>query len=210
MGFIKPSHSHPLSAASRTESIMSISTERGDAGQTSLPGGARLSKADSRVDAYGTIDELISSIGLARALCPNPEIAETAKCIQKELFKIGSAIAGPRTDLKPEVEIDDGMVDRLTKEVHRIESTDGMLADWALPGEDAASAAFDLARTVCRRAERLAVRVSTEGTIIPGNVLRYLNRLSDLLWLYGRLIELEKNVDSKLRTNDGPRWSRAW
>jgi cob(I)alamin adenosyltransferase len=189
---------------------MSISTERGDAGQTSLPGGARLSKADSRVDAYGTIDELISSIGLARALCPNPEIAETAKSIQKELFKIGAAIAGPRTDLKPDVAIDDGMVDRLTNEVHRIESTDGLLADWALPGEDAASAAFDLARTVCRRAERLAVRVSTEGTLIPANVLRYLNRLSDLLWLYGRLIELEKNVDSKLRTNDGPRWSRAW
>jgi len=82
---------------------MSISTERGDTGETSLPGGARLSKADSRVDAYGTIDELISSIGLARALCPNPEIAAAAKSIQKELFKIGSAIAGPRTDLKPEV-----------------------------------------------------------------------------------------------------------
>ena len=189
---------------------MSISTERGDTGETSLPGGARLSKADSRVDAYGTIDELISSIGLARALCPNAEIAAAAKSIQKELFKIGSAIAGPRTDLKPEVQIDDAMVERLTQEVHRIEATDGMLADWALPGEDGASAAFDLARTVCRRAERLAVRVSTEGTIIPPNVLRYLNRLSDLLWLYGRLIELEKNIDSKLRTNDGPRWSRAW
>jgi cob(I)alamin adenosyltransferase len=189
---------------------MSISTEQGDEGQTSLPGGARLSKADSRVDAYGTIDELISSIGFARALCPNPEIAESAKAIQKELFKLGSAIAGPRTDLKPEVQIDNGMVDRLTNEVHRIEALEGMLADWALPGEDAASAAFDLARTVCRRAERLAVRVSTEGTIIAPNVLRYLNRLSDLLWLYSRWIELEKNVDSKLRTNEGPRWSRAW
>jgi cob(I)alamin adenosyltransferase len=189
---------------------MSISTERGDEGQTSLPGGARLSKADSRVEAYGTIDELISSIGFARALCPNPEVAASAKSIQKELFKVGSSIAGPRIDLRPEVEIDDDMVERLTREVHRIESIDGMLADWALPGEDAASAAFDLARTVCRRAERLAVRVSTEGTLIPPNVLRYLNRLSDLLWLYGRLIELEKNVDSRLRTNDGPRWSRAW
>ena len=78
------------------------------------------------------------------------------------------------------------MVERLTAEVHRIEATDGMLADWSLPGEDAASAAFDLARTVCRRAERLAVRVSAEGTPIAPNVLRYLNRLSDLLWLYGR------------------------
>jgi cob(I)alamin adenosyltransferase len=189
---------------------MSIATQLGDAGQTSLPGGERISKADSRVDAYGTIDELISSIGFARALCPNAELAESAKSIQKELFKVGSALAGPRPDGKPNVEIDDGMVERLTGEVHRIEATEGMLADWSLPGEDAASAAFDLARTVCRRAERLAVRVALEGTPMVPNVLRYLNRLSDLLWLYGRSLELEKNVDSKLRTNSGPRWSRAW
>jgi cob(I)alamin adenosyltransferase len=189
---------------------MSIATERGDGGQTTLPGGARVSKADSRVDAYGSIDELISSIGFARALCPNKEIAESVRSIQKDLFKVGSALAGPRADSKQEVEIDDGMVKRLTDEVHRIEATDGMLADWSLPGEDVASASFDVARTVCRRAERLAVRLAAEGTSIVPNVLRYLNRLSDLLWLYGRLIELEKNVDSKLRTNDGPRWSRAW
>ena len=73
------------------------------------------------------------------------------------------------------------MVERLTSEVHRIEAT-----------------------------ERMAVLLSLEGTLIAANVLRYLNRLSDLLWLYGRLLELEKNVDSKLRTNAGPRWSRAW
>jgi len=189
---------------------MSIATERGDGGQTSLPGGARVSKADSRVEAYGTIDELISSIGFARALCPNAGIAESTKSIQKQLFKIGSALAGPRVDSKPNVEIEDGMVDQLTAEVHRIEATDGMLADWSLPGEDAASAAFDLARTVCRRAERLAVRVANEDTSVSPNVLRYLNRLSDLLWLFGRSLELEKNVDSKLRTTEGPRWSRAW
>ena len=189
---------------------MSIATKLGDGGHTSLPGGARISKADSRVDAYGTIDELISSIGFARALCPDAELAESAKSIQKELFKVGSALSGPRRDFKPEAEVDDGMVERLTAEVHRIEATDGMLADWSLPGEDAASAAFDLARTVCRRAERLAVRISTEEAPIAPNVLRYLNRLSDLLWLYGRLLELEKNVDSKLRTTAGPRWSRAW
>ena len=61
-----------------------------------------------------------------------------------------------------------------------------------------------------RRAERMAVLLTLEGTPIDANVLRYLNRLSDLLWLYGRLLELEKNVDSKLRTTAGPRWSRAW
>jgi len=189
---------------------MSIATERGDGGQTSLPGGARVSKGDSRVDAYGTIDELISSIGFARALCPKAKISESAKSIQKELFKVGSALAGPRAESKPEADVDDSMVARLTADVHRIEASDGMLADWSLPGEDAASAAFDMARTICRRAERLAVRVSAEGTPIAPNVLRYLNRLSDLLWLFSRTLELERNVDSKLRTNDGPRWSRVW
>ena len=189
---------------------MSIATERGDGGQTSLPGGSRISKADLRVEAYGTIDELISSMGFARALCPDPKIAEFAKSIQKELFKIGSALSGPRMDSKPDVEIDDAMVERLTAEVHRLESAEGLLADWSLPGEDAASAAFEVARTVCRRAERIAVRVAESGTTVPANVLRYLNRLSDLLWLFGRTIELAGNIDSKLRTNDGPRWSRAW
>jgi cob(I)alamin adenosyltransferase len=189
---------------------MSIATELGDGGRTSLPGGTRVSKDDLRVEAYGTIDELISAIGFARALCSNAGIVEFAKSVQRELFKIGSALAGPRVDAKPYVDIDDSMVDRLTAEVHRLEATEGMLADWSLPGEDAASAAFDLARTVCRRAERHAVRVATEGTFVPPNVLRYLNRLSDLLWLFGRSLELEKNIDSSLRTNGGSRWSRAW
>jgi cob(I)alamin adenosyltransferase len=189
---------------------MSIATERGDFGETSLPGGARVSKGDPRVDAYGTIDELISALGLARALCPDAEIREFTKSIQRELFKVGSVLAGRPTVSRGEpVLIEDAMVDRLTGEVHRIESTDGMLADWSLPGEDAGSAAFDVARSVCRRAERLAVKIAGEGTLDP-NVLRYLNRLSDLIWLFSRQIELAQNVDSRLRTNSGPRWSRAW
>jgi len=191
---------------------MSISTERGDSGETSLPGGARISKADLRVEVYGTFDELISSIGLARALCPNSEIRELSKSIQRELFKVGSAVATPPESRKPVPEIGDEMVSRLTDEVHRIEATEGLLADWALPGEDAASAAFDVARTVCRRTERLVVRLTESGVTVQANVLRYLNRLSDLLWLFGRLVEVELKVDSKLRdsANQGPRWSRAW
>jgi cob(I)alamin adenosyltransferase len=191
---------------------MSISTERGDAGETSLPGGLRISKAELRVEVYGTFDELISSMGLARALCPNPELRGLTKSIQRELFKVGSAIATPAESRKPIPEITDDMVGRLTAEVHRIESTEGLLADWSLPGEDAASAAFDVARTVCRRTERLAVRLQADGVSVQPNVLRYLNRLSDLLWLFGRLVEVELQINSKLRAEDnkGPRWSRAW
>lgn len=191
---------------------MSIATQRGDGGETSLAGGIRISKADLLVEAYGTVDELISALGLARALSSNKEIAELTKSIQRELFKVGSAIATRPESRKPQPMIEDEMVDRLTGEVHRIETIDGLLADWSLPGEDAASAAYDVARTVCRRAERLAVRLRNEGVEIQGNVLRYLNRLSDLIWLFGRQIENEQGVDSKLRdkSNTGPRWSRAW
>jgi cob(I)alamin adenosyltransferase len=191
---------------------MSISTERGDLGETGLPGGIRISKADLRVEVYGTFDELISSMGLARSLCPNAEVRELTKTIQRELFKVGSAVATPPESRKPQPEITDEMVAKLTSEVHRIEATEGLLADWSLPGEDPASAAFDVARTVCRRTERLAVRLRESGVAFQPNVLRYLNRLSDLLWLFGRLVEVELRINSKLRTEDnkGPRWSRAW
>lgn len=191
---------------------MSIATERGDAGQTSLAGGTRISKGDLRVDAYGTIDELISQLGFARALCRNAEIHTQTKSIQKDLFQVASAISTPPESLKPQSEVTDEMVNRLTGEVHRIEAIEGILADWSLPGEDAVSAAYDMARTVCRRAERLVVRLVDQGADIQPNVIRYLNRLSDLLWLFGRRIELEQGVDSRLRedTNNGSRWSRAW
>jgi cob(I)alamin adenosyltransferase len=191
---------------------MSIATEHGDSGQTSLPGGTRISKADFRVEAYGTIDELISHLGFARALCRNANICIQTKSIQRELFQVGSAIATSPDGHKPQPAISDEMVRVLTDEVHRIEAIDGLLADWSLPGEDAVSAAYDLARTVCRRAERLVVRLADEGMAIQPNVLRYMNRLSDLLWLFGRQIEVEQGIDSRLRdtSDDGPRWSRAW
>src|SRR5262245_17245574 len=107
---------------------MSISTKRGDSGQTNLPGGIRVSKTDPRVEAYGTIDELISAIGLARALCRDQEITVHAKSIQRELFRVGSAIATPPESRKPTPEIREEMVDALTAEVHRIEAMEGVLS----------------------------------------------------------------------------------
>ena len=191
---------------------MSISTMRGDGGQTGLAGGIRVSKADARVDAYGTIDELISQLGFARAICKNQGISDLTKSIQRELFQVGSAIATPPESSKPQPVITGEMVERLTGEVHRIEAMEGVLKDWSLPGADVVAAAYDVARTVCRRAERLAVGLTNDGVELQPNVLRYLNRLSDLLWLFGRLIETEQGLDSKLResSNAGPRWSRAW
>lgn len=190
---------------------MSIATKRGDGGQTGLPGGIRVSKADRRVETYGTIDELISTMGFARSICPDEDLRVLTKDLQRELFKVGSAIATPPESRKPVPEIPQEMVDRLTTEVHRIEAMEGVLGDWSIPGEDACAAAFDVARTVCRRAERLVVELIEEHKLpIQPTALAYINRLSDLLWLFGRLVEHRLGLDSTLRTNTGPRWSRAW
>ena len=100
----------------------------------------------------------------------------------------------------------------LTDLVHRIEATEGILSDWSLPGAYTESAAYEVARTVCRRAERAAVRFIEAGGVVQPTVLPYLNRLSDLIWLFGRLIEIKAGIESRLRpeSKGGPKWSRAW
>ena len=191
---------------------MSIATKRGDGGQTGLPGGIRVSKANPRVECYGTIDELISQMGMARALANDPEVNDLTRSIQRELFKVGSAIGTAPGSHKPAPEITAEMLAALDREVERIEAMPGILNDWSVPGELAGSAAFDVARTVCRRAERLSVALFEAGEIENLQILAYLNRLSDVLWLIGRLLELRAGADAKLRTTEmpGPRWSRAW
>jgi cob(I)alamin adenosyltransferase len=193
--------------------MRSISTMKGDGGETSLAGGIRVSKASVRVEAYGTIDELNSAIGWARAVCADEDIRTFAKVVQQELFKIGSALATPPTSPKAQVPLDPALVDRLTTEVHRIEATEGVLGDWSIPGEHAAAAAFDVARTVCRRAERGIVRLMEAGDAVSPVVLAYINRLSDLLWLFGRKLEHDAGINSSLRDATGKagnRFSRAW
>jgi cob(I)alamin adenosyltransferase len=192
---------------------MSISTMRGDGGETSLAGGVCVSKASERVETYGTIDELISSLGFARSICEDAETAALTKSIQQDLFKIGSALATPAESPKPPVQIEQALVDRLTTEVHRIEAIDGILADWSIPGEHRAAAAFDVARTICRRAERALVRLQEGGVAVQPAVLAYVNRLSDLVWLFGRKLEHDAGVSSSLRDATGKAgnpFSRAW
>jgi cob(I)alamin adenosyltransferase len=191
---------------------MSIATKRGDGGQTGLAGGIRISKADLRVEAYGSVDELNTVLGFARSICTNKEIKEWTETIQRTLFRVGSALATPPESKKtpPTVSFDD--VEALTKMVHQIEATEGILSDWSLPGAHTESAAYEMARTVCRRAERATVRLATSGVDVKPEVLAYLNRLSDLVWLFGRLIEVNAGIDARLRSDEtaGPKWSRAW
>ena len=193
--------------------MRSISTMRGDGGETSLAGGIRVSKCSARVETYGTVDELNSAMGFARSMCEDGEIAALAKTIQQDLFTIGSSLARPDESPKPPVIIEPALIDRLTAEVHRIEAVEGILADWSIPGEHRAAAAFDVARTTCRRAERQLVRFLESGGTAQPAILPYLNRLSDLLWLCGRKLEHDAGVNASLRDvtgKAGNRFSRAW
>ncbi len=191
---------------------MSITTKHGDTGQTSLIGGMRVSKGDLQVEAWGSIDELISVMGFARSICEDAEVRDLTKAIQRELFAVSSVVATVPDKRKGASPITDEMVEALTTQVHRIEAIEGILADWSLPGEHAAAAAFDVARTACRRAERMVVRLAESGGESYPQVIAYLNRLSDLLLLLGRLLELRAGVDARLRdeAHSGPKWSRAW
>ena len=191
---------------------MSIATKGGDTGETALIGGRRVSKANLRVEAYGTIDELGAQMGFARSICDDQEVHDLTREIQRELFVISGSIANPEAVKKEPPDVTAEMVERLTAEVHRIEAMEGILSDWSLPGDHAAAAAYDVARTICRRAERSIVRLAEAGEETSAETLRYINRLSDLLWLMGRLLEMRAGVDSSLRDENhrGPSWSRAW
>ena len=191
---------------------MSIATKRGDGGQTGLAGGIRVSKADLRVESYGSVDELNTVLGFARSICQNKDIVGWTEEIQRTLFRVGSALATPPESRKKPPVISTEDVEKLTDLVHKIEGTEGILADWSLPGGHTESAAYEMARTVCRRAERAAVRFVENGGVVQPEVLAYLNRLSDVIWLFGRLIEHNAGIDTRLRddTKAGPKFSRAW
>jgi len=191
--------------------MKSISTTQGDGGQTSLGGGVRISKGSARVDTYGNVDELTAAIGFARSLCTDPELIAFARSVQQDLFRVGAVLATPPAGPSPAFEAE--MVERLTAEVHRLEAIEGILSDWSVPGDHQAAAAFDVARTVCRRAERALVRFSEEEGGVPPAIVAYLNRLSDLLWLFGRKLERDAGINSSLRATTGRSgnpFSKAW
>jgi len=181
---------------------MSIATKRGDGGQTSLIGGDRVWKSDPCVEAYGEIDELGAHLGFARSICADEEVRKIIEAIQRELFTLSSVIATISAGKRKTAEISQEMIDALTAHIDRIEQTPGIIRDWSLAGEDRAAAAIDIARTVCRRAERALVRLmQTDERPELRLAEAYINRLSDLLWLLGRLVEVRSGIDSNLRSD---------
>lgn len=184
---------------------MSISTRRGDDGTTGLFHGPRISKGAPRVEAYGALDELGAHLGLARAHAGDDPLAARLEALQRDLFVVGAELATPpaaRDVLSRRV--DEAMLAELTDQVHELEAIEGMLNDWALPGATVVGGQLDVARTVCRRAERQVVRLRETGEEPTDGVLAWLNRLSDLLWLYARWYERRHDIDGALRPGGRP------
>ena len=165
---------------------MKIYTKTGDRGDTSLFGGQRVPKDALRIEAYGTVDELNSVIGLARADKPHPEIDALLEEIQNGLFDLGADLATPRSVEKSRVKRIEGKdVQRVEKMIDLLEDTVKPLRSFILPGGSPVAARLHFARTVCRRAERIIVRLSRNEDI-GENVIIYLNRLSDFLFVAAR------------------------
>lgn len=164
--------------------ITKVYTKTGDAGQTSLVSGDRVSKADLRVSAYGDVDELNSVLGVTRTFPLDEELNALLGRIQNELFTLGADLATPAGTPVPRV--DEEMVKGLEEVIDKYLGELAPLREFILPGGSQAGAMLHLARTVARRAERVVVALS-EREEINAESLRYLNRLSDLLFVLARV-----------------------
>lgn len=167
-----------------------IYTRTGDAGTTRLATGATVSKADNRVEAYGAVDETNACLGLARVhTAGDARLDAMLARIQNELFDLGADLstpAAPDEAAGSKLRILDSQVGRLETEIDELNTKLPDLMSFVLPGGTPAAAALHLARTVCRRAEREAVRLVEAGEQVSGPALRYINRLSDFLFVAAR------------------------
>ena len=165
---------------------MKIYTRRGDRGETDLFGGGRVAKDHIRVSAYGDVDELNACLGVAAAESGHNDLKTSIQRIQSSLFDLGSQLATPKADHDkiPRVHIED--VIELETEIDRLESELQPLESFILPGGSKSAAAFHHGRTVCRRAERSAVALDRVEEL-DQLIVKYLNRLSDLLFVMARV-----------------------
>ena len=168
---------------------MRIYTKRGDDGTTGRLYGGRVSKADPATEAYGTVDEAVADLGAARAQA-DPGLAEELLRIQRELFVVGADLAtnpSARAKLQPDVSlVTSAMVDRLESLIDEVVERHPLPEVFIVPGANVVSAALDVARSTVRRAERRTVELRDGGAEVNDEVLRYLNRLSDLLFVLAR------------------------
>jgi cob(I)alamin adenosyltransferase len=177
---------------------MKIYTKTGDQGTTSLLGGTRVSKANLRIDAYGTVDELNAYIGLLRDQEVNQSRQDFLKEIQDRLFTLGAALASsPGKDNIKKPDIQSGDVEKLENQIDNMELSLEPLKNFILPGGHQAVSFCHLARTVCRRAERCTILLDQNEPVEP-ILITYLNRLSDYLFVLGRLMAKELEIEEVL------------
>ena len=172
-----------------------VTTGTGDTGYTGLLGEQRVPKYDPRPDTFGTVDEATSALGLARAATTDPQVKDIIYHVQQELYLLMGELATPPENYEK-------MGLRMTIEhVQRLEQVEESLKQeveipnkFIIPGDSLDGAALDLARTIIRRAERMAVKLLHDGVIQNGEVVRYLNRLSDLIFILARYIEVKSSL----------------
>lgn len=178
---------------------MKIYTRTGDAGETSLFGGTRVSKDDPRIDAYGTVDELNAFVGVARAASPAPAIDAQLAMVQSDLFDVGAQLASPGSSRFAGV--DAARITALENAIDEMERELAPLTSFILPGGSMAAAHLHIARTVCRRAERLVVALGDPST---STTITYLNRLSDYLFVAARFANHRQGVNDVMWRGERP------
>lgn len=172
---------------------MKIYTRAGDQGSTALFGGAKVAKCDVRISAYGTIDELNAVLGLARAGDVPPQIDRVLLQLQNQLFDLGAELASPQAEDRGTERIQEDNVLALEKLIDTFEEDLPVLTSFILPGGSQTAATLHLARCVCRRAEREIVALSQEASLRE-TVLKYVNRVSDLLFVLARAANASAGV----------------
>lgn len=175
---------------------MKIYTKAGDDGTTGLLYGGRVAKDDDRTEAYGTLDEAVSALGLARAGGLSDTVAEIVVRIQREMFVVGAQLATAHDNQGKLHEgvskVTPDMTARIESDIDALVAARPLPGEFVLPGETPGSAGLDLARSIVRRSERIAVRMKRAGQILDPEILRYLNRVSDLLYALARFEEAER------------------
>jgi cob(I)alamin adenosyltransferase len=181
--------------------VPKIYTKKGDDGTTGLLYGGRVSKADFATEAYGTTDEAVAVLGLALALSDDARLKEEILGLQRELFVVGADLATnpkERAKLKPGVSLVTAeMVERLEARIDELVAEYPLPNEFIVPGANSVSAALDIARSVTRRAERRVVDFRDSGSEVNEDLLHYLNRLSDLLFVLARMAAGESEPKSR-------------
>ena len=176
-----------------------IYTRTGDDGTTALANGERRPKFDLRVDAYGTVDETNAVIGMARQYLEDEKVDAMLAAVQNDLFDLGADLSTPQASSEAQGEalrIIDAQVDRIENDIDELNGELPALTSFILPGGSFAGAALHQARTVCRRAERLMVALSkSENEKVSGPAIRYINRLSDFLFVASRYVNQKGKRD---------------